>query len=161
MTTTIRGPRECGRPTKSGAPCKQQVHSLFDVACGKHATDHDRELAAACTAAWRAGLDQGKQSQQNSESWELGNLRRRVAELEQAADVAARRFTVGKDQVVQVGKHAYRWAGTPPLAVGDDVWLPENWVSRMQSGPGPYRGTVTELGSTYPGELASIVRKAE
>ena len=40
------------------------------------------------------------------------------------------------DQVVGVGRYAYRSRGEPPLKVGERVLLPENWVSRVKDGPG-------------------------
>jgi hypothetical protein len=59
-----------------------------------------------------------------------------------------------------VGGHAYAWGGTEPLAVGNEVWLPENYVSRVRIGPGPYRGEVTALGTDYAGPLKQIIRRA-
>lgn len=64
------------------------------------------------------------------------------------------------DQVVSVGRYAYRWRGSPPLAVGDRVLLPENWLSRKKDGPGNWIGVITELGTTYPGALAFVVDRA-
>jgi hypothetical protein len=58
-------------------------------------------------------------------------------------------------------RYAYRWRGDSPLAVGERVLLPENWLSRFKDGPGPQQGVVTRLGATYRGELAFIVRRVE
>ena len=66
-------------------------------------------------------------------------------------------FQVEGDQVVSVGRYAYRWRGQPALAVGDRVLLPENWLSRKKDGPGDWVGVVTELGTTYAGDLAFVV----
>lgn len=75
-------------------------------------------------------------------------------------DTVPRVSQVDGDQVVSVGKYAYRWRGEPPLEVGDRVWLPENWLSRKKDGPGNWAGVVTELGSTYGGKIAFVVDRA-
>jgi len=69
-------------------------------------------------------------------------------------------YEIGGDQVVEVGKYAYRWRGNPPLEVGERVLLPENWLSRVKDGAGTYQGVVTRLGATYRGELSFIVGRA-
>ncbi len=66
-------------------------------------------------------------------------------------------YEMDGDQVVSVGRYAYRWRGTPPLEVGDRVLLPENWFSRKKDGPGHWVGVVTELGTTYTGAIAHVV----
>lgn len=68
------------------------------------------------------------------------------------------RMVVDARQVVEVGRYAYAWAGPEPLKVGDRVLLPENWLTRMDS-PGPFEGTVTQLGTAYTGELSQIIQK--
>ena len=72
----------------------------------------------------------------------------------------SRVFDVDGDQVISVGKYAYRWRGGQPLAVGDRVLLPENWLSRKKDGPGHWVGVITELGTTYTGSLAYVVDRA-
>ena len=47
---------------------------------------------------------------------------------------------------VRVGEYAYLWEGAEPLVPGDRVLLPENWLSRMTHGPGPFEDTVTAVG---------------
>lgn len=69
-------------------------------------------------------------------------------------------FEMDGDQVVSVGSYAYRWRGGRPLAVGDRVLLPENWLSRKKDGPGDWVGVITELGTTYAGTLAHVVDRA-
>lgn len=69
-------------------------------------------------------------------------------------------YELDGDQVVSVGRYAYRWRGSPPLAVGERVLLPENWLSRKKDGPGNWIGVVTELGTTYTGTLAVVVDRA-
>jgi hypothetical protein len=74
-------------------------------------------------------------------------------------DTVPRVSQVDGEQVVSVGKYAYRWRGQPALEVGDRVLLPENWLSRKKDGPGNWEGVVTELGSTYGGKIAYIVSR--
>lgn len=64
----------------------------------------------------------------------------------------------GEQLVVVDGRLTYRWAGEP-LKVGDRVLLPGNWLSEVKYGRGPFPGTVTALGSSYQGELSSVLRK--
>lgn len=67
--------------------------------------------------------------------------------------------TTGR-QIVEVGRHAYAWGGDEPLAVGDAVLLPENYVSRARNGPGSFGGEVAALGTDYTGLLSLIVGRA-
>lgn len=152
--------RKCGRPTKSGAPCKQQLNARYEVACGMHATDIEKKLTAAQSAAWSEGFHEGADYRTGLDRQEMDRLRQRVAELEQATGPPVQ-YKIGHDQIVQVGKYSYRWAGTPPLEIGDRVWVPENYVSRHKVGPGPYVDTITSLGTTYTGELSRIISRAE
>jgi len=54
---------------------------------------------------------------------------------------------------------SYEYDGSEPLAVGDTVLCPENWVSRMKHGPGPFPTTVLSLESAYTGPCSRIIRK--
>ncbi|MDX3003459.1 hypothetical protein PWY87_17360 [Kribbella solani] len=74
-------------------------------------------------------------------------------------DEQLRIYEVDGDQAVEVGRYSYRWGGEPPLAVGDKVLLPENWLSALNDGPGPQTGTVTALGTRFRGQLSRIVRR--
>lgn len=80
---------------------------------------------------------------------------RRVAE--EAEKEISRYFTVSNDQVVEIeGRWAYRWAGEPPLTIGEHVILPSvPWRSGR-----PWIGRITGLGSTYDGELSYVIRRA-
>lgn len=149
----------CGRPTRSGKPCRVRIYGS-NVACGTHATDQDRAVAEAYGRGRREGYESGSKSGASSAKLTIEWLERRVKELEQQLDDATRIHEVDGDQVVQVGRYAYRWGGAEPLEVGDRVLLPENYVSRMKDGPGPTLGVVTALGTTYRGDLDSVVRRA-
>lgn len=150
--------RTCGRPTRSGKPCKVHLRQ-FERACGRHATEHDRELALAHERGHREGFERGRTQGAETAQWNVERLERRVKELEQLMDEATRIFEVDGDQVVDVGGHAYRWRGNEPLEAGARVLLPENWLSRIKGGPGPYEGVVTKLGTTYRGELSFIISR--
>ncbi|WP_285731987.1 hypothetical protein [Nocardiopsis sp. ATB16-24] len=152
--------RTCGRPTKAGHPCKIRVSSS-DIACGTHATEQDRAVAEAHRRGYREGYEVGNSSAGSYSKFRIEQLESQVEELRQQLDKETRIHEIGGDQVVQVGGYAYRWRGRPPLAVGDRVLLPENYVSRMKYGPGPMEGTVTGLGTTYRGPLAFILRRLE
>jgi hypothetical protein len=130
-----------------------------DVACGIHATEQDRAVAAAYQRGWSEGFRQGSTSGSSVAQTKIEWLERRVADLEQQLDGAQRYFEIGGDQVVEVGRYAYRWHGRPPLVVGERVVLPGNWVSALKSGPGTFEDVVTKLGATYRGELAYIVKR--
>jgi hypothetical protein len=151
--------RRCGRPTRSGKPCQAFVYG-FDVACARHATDHDRELTETYGRGHHDGYRQGHESGAAGAKSRIEWLERRVQELEGRLDDAMRVYEIGGDQVVEVGRYSYRWRGPTPLQVGDRVLLPENWLTRMKDGPGPHVGVVTALGSTYHGELSFIVGRA-
>lgn len=68
-------------------------------------------------------------------------------------------YEIDGDQVVDVGGYAYRWRGKTPLKAGDRVLLPENWLSKIKNGPGAIEGVVTALGTTYRGDLQTIIRR--
>jgi hypothetical protein len=64
---------------------------------------------------------------------------------------------VKAQQVIEVENGmAYRWAGSPPLAVGERVLLPGNW----RTGHEPFASTVTALDSDYKGYVKSIIGRA-
>ncbi|MEU3402134.1 hypothetical protein [Streptomyces filamentosus] len=44
--------------------------------------------------------------------------------------------------------------------LGLPLQLPENYVSALRRGPGPFPGTVTQLGTTYSGTHSRIIAKA-
>lgn len=62
---------------------------------------------------------------------------------------AVTRTTAAKPS--QSPSYGYRWSGPGKPEVEDRVLLPENYVSALRHGPGPFPGTVTELGTTYTG----------
>jgi hypothetical protein len=150
--------KTCGRPTRSGQPCKVRVYGS-EVACKLHITEREREVAEAYQRGRNDGYAQARKSNEDLERMHVERLERRIRELEQRLDEADRYYEYDGDQVVEVGKYAYRWSGSPPLSVGDRVLLPENWLSQLKDGPGPQEGSVTKLGATYRGRLASIVRR--
>jgi hypothetical protein len=157
---TTYGMKTCGRPTKAGTPCKAQ-YSGVGFACKTHTTVEEQAQVDAYQAGYRAGYDAGIESGRTSSALSTEHLERQIAELKAKLDQATRRYTVDGHQAVTVGRYSYLWTGQPQLKVGDRVLLPENWVSSLKNGPGPYVGTVTELGTTYTdGALSRILRRA-
>lgn len=152
--------RACGRSTRSGRPCQNPL-GRFEIACRLHASDHERELAKMRGRGYSDGLRDGYRSGEALAKDKIERLEIQVRELEQKIEDAARYYEFDGDQVVEVdGRYAYRWSGEPPLEVGEAVLLPENWLSGMTRGRGPYAGVVTKLGSTYRGPLSVIVARA-
>ncbi|MFI0418661.1 hypothetical protein [Spongiactinospora sp. 9N601] len=133
------------------------------MACKLHATENDRALTAARAEGWEAGLALGKQlgaGTARAEREELDRLRAKVKDLERMLEDVSRYYEFNGDQVVEVDGYGYRWTGSDQLKVGDHVLLPENHVSRLRHGPGPFEGVVTRLGSTYRGSLSRIIRRS-
>lgn len=151
--------RTCGRPTRSGRPCRVQI-SKFDLACGTHAGEQDRALAEAHRRGYREGLRDGRTRAEEGGKYTIQRLENQVQTLQERLDAATRVYEIDGDQVVEVGRYAYRWHGDPPLEVGERVLLPENWLSGIKHGPGPHEAVVTGLGTTYRGELSRIVGRA-
>jgi hypothetical protein len=149
---------KCERPTKSGKPCQNPRPGPSHRACGQHETPEDvayREGYEAGRAAERGYAERSRES--SRELW-IGEGRR----LERAEAVERANFrtaTESGEQIVVVdGRLTYRWAGEP-LKVGDRVLLPENWLSVVKHGRGPFPGTITAIGSSYKGELSAVIRK--
>lgn len=158
MDTTY-GMKTCGRPTKAGAPCKARF-SGPGFACGTHTTPEEQAQVEAYQAGYRKGYAEGTEAGRRSAAMPTEHLERQVAQLKQQLDQATRRHTVDGHQAVTVDGYGYLWTGEPHLKIGDQVLLPENYVSRLKLGPGPHTGTVTELGTTYTGTLSRILRRA-
>ncbi|MEU9608690.1 hypothetical protein [Streptomyces sp. NPDC048057] len=156
---TYQPNRTCGRPTRSGNPCKIRISSS-DVACGTHATEQDKAVAEAHQRGWSEGYTAGSESGASFSKSHVEWLERRVKELEEQLDSTRRVYEANGCQVVEVGGYGYRWRGRDPLEVGDRVLLPENYVSRLRNGPGPTVGVVNKLGTTYQGSLSDIVGRA-
>ncbi|MYS79454.1 hypothetical protein GTZ85_04220 [Streptomyces sp. SID5474] len=131
-----------------------------DIACGTHATAHDRALADAHRRGYNEGYKSGSESGTHWSTFKVEQLEKRVKDLEAQLDQARRYYEIEGDQVVEVGRYAYRWRGPEALEVGDRVLLPENYVTRLKNGPGATLGTVTALGATYRGTLSVIVGRA-
>ncbi|QLE70220.1 hypothetical protein FGW37_33135 [Streptomyces rectiverticillatus] len=151
--------RPCGRPTKSGAPCRAQF-SGPGFACKLHTTDHERTLVEAYRQGLETGRAQEREWRQRTEAAQVEHLERQIRALREELDARNRRFEVDSDQAVTVDGYGYRWRGPGRLEVGDRVLLPENYVSALRHGPGPFPGTVTELGTTYTGNLSTIISRA-
>ncbi|NEB39499.1 hypothetical protein [Streptomyces sp. SID14515] len=114
--------------------------------------------------AYRQGLETGRAKErewrQRAEAAQVGHLERQIRTLREELDAKNRRFNVDGDQTVTVDGYGYSWSGPGTLDVGDRVILPENYVSALRYGSGPFLGTVTELGTTYTGTLSRIISRA-
>lgn len=151
--------RRCGRPTKSGKPCQAILSNRRERACGRHATSEDQAYAQGWTdgeAVGRQGWQDAKEAAKSEVRWEIENQIRR----EKAAEEERRNFRteVGGKQIVSVDiggsrPFAYTWGGDP-LAVGDRVLLPGNWLHRN-----PFEGKVVEMGSSYQDAMVDVLRK--
>lgn len=111
-------------------------------------------------AAYYQGYRDAQQSAHEYAEFRIKQLEQRISELEQAAKPPRRLIDEQGRQIVQIGRYAYAWNGSEPLAIGDQVFVPENYVSRAQRGPGAYVDTVTDLGTDYRGPLAEVIRRA-
>jgi hypothetical protein len=151
--------RRCGRPTKSGKPCQAILSSRRERACSKHATSEDQAYAQGWTdgeAVGRQGWQDAKEAAKSELRVEIGNQIRR----ERAAEEERRNFRTqaGGKQIVLVdigGSRplSYTWGGEP-LAVGDRVLLPANWLHTRA-----FEGTVIKVGSSYQGAMVDVLRK--
>jgi hypothetical protein len=157
MFTTFEQ-RACGRPTRSGSPCKANFSGV-GFACKLHTTPEEQALVDAYQNGHRTGYQEGVESGRRSAAMSTEHMERQIADLKAKLDQATRRFRVDGLQAVTVGSYAYLWSGQPDLTVGDRVLLPENYVSRLKHGPGPVEGAVTGLGTTYDGALDRILRR--
>jgi hypothetical protein len=140
----------CGRPTKtSGAPCRNAINWPGRT-CPLHETAED--------VAYREGWEAGRKWQADSTvRWNEHDRERWIKEGRrlEAAERDFRTHTASRHQIVTCdGGYAYTWAGPDPLAVGDRVMLPANYVNRA-----PFEGTVTGIGSSYRGVLSAVLRK--
>ncbi|MGV9788273.1 hypothetical protein [Streptomyces sp. NPDC003435] len=150
--------RPCGRSTKSGASCRAQF-SGPGFACKLHTTDHEKALVDAYQQGLEAGRAEERRWSRRTQAGQVEHLKRQMQTLREELDAKNRRFTVDGDQAVTVDGYGYRWKGPHTLEVGDRVLLPENYVSALRHGPGPFPGTVTELGTTYTGTLSTIISR--
>lgn len=151
--------RPCGRPTKSGASCRAQF-SGPGFACKLHTTDHEKALVEAYQQGLEIGRTKEREWRQRTEAAKVEHLERQIRTLREELDAKNRRFDVDGDQAVTVDGFGYRWRGPGRLDVGDRVLLPENFVSALRHGSGPFPGIVTELGTTYTGILSRIISRA-
>ncbi|WP_405504575.1 hypothetical protein [Streptomyces anulatus] len=114
--------------------------------------------------AYQQGMETGRAKErewrQRTEAAQIEHLERQIRTLREELDAKNRRFDVDGDQAVTVDGYGYRWRGPGTLEVGDRVLLPENHVSALRHGSGPFPGTVTELGTTYTGTLSRIISRA-
>jgi hypothetical protein len=151
--------RRCGRPTKSGKPCRAILSDRRERACGKHATSEDQAYAQG----WTDGAAFGRKGWQDAKDAAKSELRMEIEwqiRQEKAVEEERRNFRteVGGKQIVPVDigesrPFAYIWGGEP-LTVGDRVLLPANWFRTS-----PFEGEVVKVGSSYHGAMVDVLRK--
>jgi hypothetical protein len=151
--------RRCGRPTKSGKPCRAILSDPRERACGKHATPEDQAYAQG----WADGATFGRKGWQDAKDAAKSELRMEIewqVRQEKAAEEERRNFRteVGGKQIVSVDigesrPFAYIWGGEP-LTVGDRVLLPANWFRTS-----PFEGEVVKVGSSFQGAMVDVLRK--
>jgi len=153
-------PQACARPTRTtGEPCKARRVSRFAPACHTHLTEREAESAEVARHAYTLGWNSGRESGARFAAEHTQQLTQRVKELEAQLDAERHLYELEGDQLVEVDGYAYRWSGPDRLAVGDRVVLPQNWISKLKHGPGPFAGQVTMLGTKYRGDIARILRR--
>lgn len=152
--------RRCGRLTRAGTPCKQvPLHNYGKVGfspCRQHMTEVEREDAALKWLIYCHGMETARKSSEEYTKM----LRERIDKLERKIENREikenTRFDDGSGrQLVTIDyKLGYAWAGDEPLAAGDKVLLPGNWVH-----PHAWIGEVTSLGSTWKGDFSQILKR--
>ncbi|MEU1278791.1 hypothetical protein [Streptomyces sp. NPDC005805] len=71
------------------------------MACGTHATEHDKEIAEAHRRGWREGWDSGHENATYLSRAEVERLERRVVALEQQLGEVRRERAVADGHVVR------------------------------------------------------------
>lgn len=119
-------------------------------------TPEDHRVKEAWEAGSREGYKLGAKSRSHEIEWLRGECERLRLEVEGV--VRSRPFrtqTEDGHQIVSVGRYSYAWDGSEPLAVGDTVRVPANYVSEAQT------AVVTSLGGEYEGPLRHVQRWSE
>ena len=143
MTEPIR----CGRPTKSGQPCRTILRlGVAEFVCHSHATENDRAIMAMLNREWTDAYRDAFEHGKASARWEYEAAAREAARAERF------RLTDGGRQVVRFGKYAYTWNGPEPLRIGDLCRLPGNWLFKH-----PQEEVVTGFGTDYDGALQPVL----
>ena len=137
--------RRCGRPTKSGKPCK--TFSGGEFPCRIHMTELDIHYRAVVsrthTEAFEAGMEAGREAY-------IREVEKAVRDAEEARTF--RLQTLDGKQIVEVGGYAFAWDAKKHgrmLAVGDPVHLSGGYS-------GQWDGVVSRMGSSYAGSLTEI-----
>ena len=140
----------CGRLTKSKKPC--QNPPTFYTACRTHATEQDKAIDKWGWDMWSKGFETGNKSGRESALSEIKQAECRAkAQAEEERNFKLR--TSSGCQIIQCGKYSYVVPqNIPDVKVGDTVTLPSNWLVNYST-----NAEVTGLGSSYTGDLSSIV----
>jgi hypothetical protein len=152
---TITDIRRCGRPKKDTTPCQAILHHPASKACKTHETDVDRAYLEGWGAGSLSRLQSDEEIRKSAYDSGLAQGRREVVREQERKD-NFRVMTPDGSQIVEVNGYAYTWeAEQEPLKMGDEVWLPPNWLIRKKT-----RGVVTALGTSYTGALSRVLCRA-
>ena len=161
--------RTCGRSTKSGQPCRQQLHGMMYRACKIHETPEDKAYREGYEASLRANWETYERYRQESKDfWIEEGKRQARRETQQEArrreeEASFRLKDFMGRQIVQVnlaeeGKpknaYAYTWGGGELLAIGDYVRIQSPWSSGET-----WKVEVVGLGTSYTGSLKTVISK--
>ena len=147
------GRRPCGRPTRSGDPCRNEV-GPYEVGCKVHTTSDEREWARIAWAAFWRGHEEGRESERDDVMRSAEFEARQAARRAEEAAMWRERDARGRQLVQVAGSYTYVWTGTHDLQVGDVVTVPGCWIPGMEA---PHDEPVIALGSTYRGDIKAII----
>jgi len=120
---------------------------------GDSAPEINRILTEHYEIRWRAGFDDGFEAGRASVKLALEHETRVKAREEQERARFHERDDYGQLVVVSRGKDlTYRWCGDGDLSVGNRVLVPGNWLH-----PTPEICTVTAIGSSFEGDIQSVI----
>lgn len=136
-------PRRCDRPTRNGTPCRNTL-GPWEMACRTHRDEADTAVGEMLRDAWNEGFTAGRASAPV-----------RTVEVHRPP---VRTHTSDGHQIVTVnGHYGYTWHDREhPLAIGDRVLIPGNWLFRE-----PSEAVVNALGTTHDGHLDAILRRVQ
>ncbi len=140
----------CNRLTKSKKPCCNPA--IFYSACRIHATEQDKEISKWGNEQWKEGFRIGNQSGKESAIAEMEYAKRKAEHDSKEKENFRLRDSNGR-QLICCGKYTYDVPLTfPDVNVGAVVKLPANWLFNR-----PTTAEVTSLGSSYTGDISSII----
>lgn len=139
--------QECGRPTLKGKPCTRNAE-MFVPGCGVHASEDEIKFGRQVLRAWQGGYRVGSRQKTEHLFERITSLSNEIKILKTSSDL---RVDDGGDQIVEVDGFAFRWSGSPRLALGEMILLAACRHSRRLGYANDWPGKVTALGTRYTG----------